>query len=59
LALCTALVPRLGYDQTASISHEAATSGKTIREVARATTDLTEGELDELLDPAKMTEPGL
>jgi fumarate hydratase class II len=31
----------------------------TIREVARETTDLSDAELEELLDPAKMTEPGL
>lgn len=59
LALCTALVPKLGYDKSAAISHEAAKSGRTIREVAREQTELTEKELDELLDPFKMTEPGL
>lgn len=59
LALCTALVPALGYDAAAAISHEAFESGKTIREVAREKTKLTESELKGLLDPSKMTEPGV
>jgi fumarate hydratase class II len=59
LALCTALVPAIGYDQAAAISHEAWESGETIREVARKRTKLTEDELTRLLDPSKMTEPGL
>ncbi len=59
LAICTALAPRIGYDAAADISKAAFKSGRTIREVAREKTSLTEAELDELLDPAKMTEPGL
>ena len=57
LALCTALVPATGYDLAAQISHEASDSGATIREVARKRTKLSEGELNKLLDPLKMTEP--
>ena len=59
LAICTALVPRIGYDASANIAHEAQITGRTVREVARELTDLTEAELDELLDPSGMTEPGL
>ena len=59
LAICTALVPRIGYDASAKIAQEAQRTGKTIREVALERTELTEAELDELLDPAGMTEPGL
>jgi fumarate hydratase, class II len=33
-------------------------TGRTIREVAREMSGLSEEELNELLDPAKMTEPG-
>ena len=57
LALCTALVPAIGYDQAAAISKEAAKTGQTVREVARKMTKLTEDELTKLLDPFKMTEP--
>jgi fumarate hydratase class II len=54
----TALAPRIGYEAAANVAKAAAKSGRTIREVAREMTDLTEAELDELLDPAAMTEPG-
>lgn len=59
LALCTALVPAIGYDASAKISKDAFASGKTVREIARETTKLTEEELKEHLDPFKMTAPGL
>ncbi len=59
LAICTGLVPAIGYDRSAKIAQEAQSTGKTIREVAQERTDLTEAELDKLLDPAAMTEPGL
>jgi fumarate hydratase class II len=58
LMVGTALAPRIGYDAAAAIAKEAAKSGRTIREVAREQTDLTEDELTDLLDPAAMTEPG-
>ena len=59
LAMSTALTPRIGYDAAAEISKEAFKSGRTVREVAREMTSLSDSELDDLLDPAKMTEPGL
>jgi fumarate hydratase class II len=59
LAICTALAPVIGYDAAAKLSKEAYATGKTIREVAREQTRLSDEELDRLLDPAKMTEPGL
>lgn len=55
LALCTALVPEIGYDMAASISHDAFESGQTVREVALKKTKLSEKELEKLLDPFKMT----
>jgi fumarate hydratase class II len=59
LAICTALAPVIGYDAAANLAKEAARAGKTIREVAREKTNLSEEELDHILNPAKMTEPGL
>jgi fumarate hydratase, class II len=59
LMLCTALVPRIGYDAAAAIAKQALATGRTVREVARETTSLSDEELADLLDPAKMTEPGL
>ena len=59
LAIATALAPVVGYDRAAEIAKAAAASGQTVREVARERTDLTEQQLDEILDPEKMVEPGL
>src|SRR2546421_8288571 len=59
LAICTALAPIIGYDAAAIISKEAYKTRKTVREVAREKTHLSEEELDRILDPATMTRPGL
>ena len=59
LAIVTTLVPHIGYDAAADLAKEAQASGKTIKEVAAARTDLSDEELDEILDPVSMTEPGL
>tara|TARA_B100001750_G_C15520686_1_gene611257 strand:- start:4901 stop:6292 length:1392 start_codon:yes stop_codon:yes gene_type:complete len=59
LAICTALAPVIGYDNAAAIAKEAAKTGETIREVSRRMTDLTEEELERILDPGKMTETGI
>jgi fumarate hydratase, class II len=56
LMLATALAPVIGYDRAAEISKAAYKSGRTIREIAREETDLSEDELDELLDARHMTE---
>ncbi|HVT79988.1 MAG TPA: aspartate ammonia-lyase, partial [Phycisphaerae bacterium] len=57
LMLATALAPVIGYDAAAAIAKEAAKTGKTIREIAREKTALTEAQLNELLDPARMVDP--
>jgi fumarate hydratase class II len=57
LAIVTGLVPHIGYDAAAAIAHEAARSGKTVREVAVSRTELSASELDAALDPFRMTEP--
>ena len=59
LAIVTTLVPHIGYDAAAALAKEAQATGKTIKEVASANTDLSEEELDEILDPVSMTVPGL
>jgi fumarate hydratase class II len=59
LAIGTALAPVVGYDRAAAIAKEAAITGRTIRDVAREKTDLTEDDLNGLLDPDKMVQPGL
>jgi fumarate hydratase class II len=57
LSICTPLAPIIGYDAAADIAKEAARSRRTIREVAREKTTLSEAELATILDPLRMTEP--
>lgn len=52
--LATALAPRIGYDQSAEIAKEVARTGRSVVDVAREKTSLSESELREILDPAKM-----
>src|SRR5579885_2540479 len=59
LAICTALAPIIGYDAAADIAKEAYKTGKTVREVARERTNLSEEELARVLNPENMTKPGL
>jgi fumarate hydratase class II len=58
LMLATALAPEIGYDAAAAIAKDALKSRRTIRELA-AERGIAPDRLDELLDPARMTEPGL
>jgi len=55
LAMCTTLAPVIGYDKAAAIAKEAYDTGKTVREVAMAKKIIPEVQLEELLDPLKMT----
>jgi fumarate hydratase class II len=59
LAMVTALAPIIGYDAAANIAKEALETGKTVREVALAHKVLAETDLDRILDPHRMTRPGL
>ena len=58
LMLATALAPVIGYDAAATLAKEALKSGRTIRELALER-GMAASDLDRLLDPAAMTEPGL
>ncbi len=58
LMLATALAPVIGYDEATKLAKAAFKSGRTIRELALER-GMDPAELDRLLDPAAMTEPGL
>ena len=53
----TSLAPVIGYDLAAQIAKEASKSDRTIREVARELTNLSEEDLSRILDPKTMVEP--
>jgi len=59
LAMVAALAPVIGYDAATRIAKEALATGKTVREVARAGRLLPEKDLDKLLNPWRMTRPGM
>jgi fumarate hydratase class II len=59
LAMVTALSPHIGHDRAAEIAREAYQTGKTIREIALRKKVLPAKKLEKILDPWKMTEPGI
>src|SRR5437867_7071274 len=59
LAMCTALAPEIGYDRAAAIAKESYATGKTVREIAVQKKILSRKRLNEILDPVRMTMPGI
>ncbi|HWY69201.1 MAG TPA: aspartate ammonia-lyase [Terriglobales bacterium] len=55
VGIVTALNPILGYDKSTELAQEAYKSGKGILEIIREKKILTEPQIKELLDPAKLT----
>lgn len=57
--LITALNSVIGYEKGAKIAKQAYAEGRPVIDVAREVTNLSESDLRELLDPAKLTEGGI
>ncbi|WP_405220352.1 class II fumarate hydratase [Lentisalinibacter sediminis] len=57
--LVTALNPVIGYEKGAAVAKKAYAEGRPVKDVAREMTDLTDEELDRLLDPADLTRGGI
>jgi aspartate ammonia-lyase len=57
VSLVTALNPYIGYAKAAEIAKESVATGKSIIEIARSKGYLSEEQIKEILDPARMTEP--
>jgi fumarate hydratase class II len=57
--LVTALNPVIGYELGAAVAKKAYAEGRAVKDVAKEMTDLTDEELDRLLDPASLTEGGI
>jgi aspartate ammonia-lyase len=57
VSLATALNPYIGYAKAAEIAKEAVATGRSIIEIAREKKLLGEKEINEILDPVRMTEP--
>jgi fumarate hydratase, class II len=59
MSMVTSLVPVIGYDRAAAIAKQAVHDNKTVRQLCIEEKVLPESELNVLLDPRKMTEPGV
>ena len=57
LAMCTPLATEIGYDKAAKIAKVAFDTNRTVREVAREISGLSEQQLNFLLDPTRLTGP--
>jgi aspartate ammonia-lyase len=59
LGLVTVLAPYIGYNASANIAKESVASGKSIREIVLEQELMTANELDLIMQPEHLTEPGL
>ena len=57
LMLVTALSPKVGYDNAATIAKKAHNNGTTLREEAIKSGLINEKEYDNIVDPKKMLKP--
>ncbi|PYZ93955.1 aspartate ammonia-lyase [Salipaludibacillus keqinensis] len=59
VGIITAINPHVGYETAARIAKEAITSNRPVREICIERGILSEEELDRILDPKEMTNPGI
>jgi len=59
LGIVTALNPHIGYENSCAIAKEAFYSEKSVREIAAQKSILSSEEIDIILRPMEMTEPGI
>lgn len=59
IGIVTAINPHIGYEASTAIAKEALETGKSVREICLEKGILTQEELDIILHPFEMTEPGI
>lgn len=59
IGIITAICPHVGYQKAADIAKKAMLSGKPVRTLILQEKLIEEEELDHILDPVQMTEPGI
>ena len=57
VSLATALNPYIGYAKAAEVAKESVATGNSIIQIVRERKLLTEEQIKQILDPARMTEP--
>ena len=59
VGIITAICPHVGYQKAADIAKQAIKTGESVRDLILKEGLLTEDELNEIMDPVNMTEPGI
>ena len=59
VGIITAICPYVGYQKAAEIAQEAIKTGESVKKLIFEQGILTEEQMDEILDPVQMTEPGI
>ena len=59
VGVITALTPHIGYQHAADIAKKAIKTGESVRKLILTENLLTEDELNVILNPMTMTEPGI
>jgi fumarate hydratase class II len=59
MSMVTSLAPVIGYDSAAKLAKRAVDEGRTVRDLCLSERILPAEQLEDLLDPRKMTEPGV
>ena len=59
VGIITAICPYVGYQKAAEIAKEAIKTGESVRKLIIEKGLLTKKQMDEIMDPVQMTEPGL
>lgn len=59
VGIITAICPYVGYQKAAEIAKEAIKTGKSVRKLIIEKGLLTKEQMDEIMDPVQMTEPGI
>ena len=59
VGVITAICPHVGYQKAADIAKQAIKTGESVRDLILKDGLLTEDELNEIMDPVNMTEPGI
>jgi len=59
MSMVTSLAPVIGYDSAAKLAKRAVEENRTVRELCETEKILPADQLADLLDPYKMTEPGV
>lgn len=59
VGIITAICPHVGYQKAADVAKKALKTGESVRDLILSEKLLTEEELEEIMDPVHMTEPGI